>query len=86
MEGDADALLAGPGRPAGPVDVDVSLLRRVELNDEVDFRDVESPGDDVGGDEALEVAVPEALEGDFPLLLRDVAVQDLGYREPGSPA
>ena len=77
VDGDADAVLACARRAACPVDVGVAVFGHAELDDEVDLGDVEATGCDVGRDEALELAVAEALEGDLALFLDDVSVEHL---------
>jgi len=47
------------------------------LNYEVDVRNVETSGGDIGCTQDLELAFFEALHGDFSLVLSDVAMHDL---------
>lgn len=48
------------------------------LNHQVNFRNVQSTGCDIGGNEHLKGTLPEALQCSFTLLLRDVTVEGLG--------
>lgn len=48
------------------------------LDHQVNFRDVQSTGCDIGGNENLESPLPEALQGGFALFLRNVTMEGLG--------
>lgn len=48
------------------------------LNHQVNFRDVQSTGCDIGGNEYLKRALPEALQCSFTLFLRNVTMEALG--------
>jgi len=77
VEGEADSALARSASPARPVDIGVHFFGRFQLDDEVDFGDVEAASCHVCGNQALEFPLLEALEGDLSLFLGDVAVQHL---------
>ena len=77
VDRDADPVLPGSRRAPGPVDVGVHVLGHAQLHDQVHLRDVQAARGHVGRDEALELAVAEALEGDLALLLDDVSVEHL---------
>ncbi len=49
------------------------------MDNQVDFWDIKASCGDVGGYETFKFAFLEGLEGDLPLLLRDVSVEDLGF-------
>ena len=76
VEGDAGAAGSGSGSSATSVDVGFGLLGRLDLNNEIDIRDVKSARGNVGGDEDAEFALLEALHSDFSLVLSDVTVHD----------
>jgi hypothetical protein len=59
------------------MDISIGILRRTELDNEVDFRNVESPGSNVCGHQTFQVSFSEGLEGDFSLLLRNVSMEYL---------
>ena len=77
-ESDAGARLAGSTGSAGPVDVRVDVVRRRQLDDEVDEGDVESSGCHIGGNHALYLSLSEGLEDDLSLFLRDVSMEHIG--------
>ena len=76
---ESDALSRGTSSSSttGPVDVGLSLLGRLHLDDEVDVGDVKTSGGDVSGDKNLELALLESLHGDLSLVLSDVSMHDL---------
>ena len=76
VEGDAGATGSGSGSSATSMDVGLGLLRRLDLDNEIDIGDVESARGNVGGDEDAEFALLEALHSDFSLVLSDVTVHD----------
>lgn len=59
------------------MDVGLSVLWRLNLDNEVDTRDVQTTGSDVSGDEYAELFVLKSLESDFTLILCDVTMHDL---------
>ena len=61
------------------MDVRLCVLRRFELDDEVNIRNIKASGGHVGGNENLELAVSESLEGDLSLTLRNVSVENLDF-------
>lgn len=74
VESHADSTLAGATSSASTMDVGVDFFWGFQLQDEVDFGDIETSGCYVGGYEALELTLLETMEGNLPLLLGDVAV------------
>lgn len=56
------------------MDVSLGVLWWLNLNNEVDRRDVETAGSDIGSDKNGELLLFEALEGDLSLVLCDVTV------------
>lgn len=60
------------------MNIGLHVLGRLQLYNEVHLGNVEPSCCDVGCDEALEFALLKGFEGDFALLLGDVAVEDLG--------
>ena len=77
VEGDADAGLASSGSTTGAMDVRLSVLGWLNLDDQVDVGDVEAARSHVRGHQHLELALLEALDGDLTLTLDDVTVHDL---------
>lgn len=59
------------------MNVGLSLLGWLDLDDQVNVGDVETTGSYISGDEDSEFAFLEALHGDFTLVLGNVAVHDL---------
>jgi hypothetical protein len=76
VEGDAGAGLAGAGGTPRPVNVGLSVFGRLDLDDEINVRDVEASRCHIGSDKHLELALLEALDRDLALVLDDVAVHD----------
>ncbi|TYZ57671.1 hypothetical protein PybrP1_011176 [[Pythium] brassicae (nom. inval.)] len=76
---DGDAVLARAARAPDAVRVRLDLGRQVVVDYVRDVRDVESAASDVGRHEHVAVAVSEALEALFALVLRLAAVQ---HRDP----
>lgn len=79
VEGYADAFLSGAAGSSSSVNVGVDVLGRIALDNQVDLGKIQPSGGDVGGDQTFEFAALEAFEANRPLLLRDVAVQRLGF-------
>src|SRR3990172_1791901 len=73
-----DAGGAGACRAAGPVQVRLAVLGRVEVDDGGDAVDVDASRSHVGSDEGLDPAVLEPLEGPGPLRLAPPAVDGAG--------
>ena len=69
---------AGPRRPAGAVQVILVVVRRVEMDDELDVVDVDAAGGDVGGDQDPRMARRERVERALPLVLVQVPVDGDG--------
>ncbi len=81
---DHRARLAGPGGTAGPVQVVLGVLRRVDVHDQGDPVDVDAAGRHVGGDQHVDPALAELGQrpGAHPLGL--AAVQPTGaYADRG---
>ncbi len=57
--------------------VSIDFLRRFQLNNQVYLRNVKTPCSHVGCHQAFQFSLFEGLESDFPLLLRDVSMQNL---------
>jgi len=76
-EGDASSIPSSSGSSARSMDVRLSVLRRLELDDELNVGDVKTSGGNVCGDEDLDLVLFESLHGDFSLVLRDVAMHAL---------
>src|SRR6266851_2663951 len=77
-QGDDHAGGSGPGRATGAVQVVLVIVRRVEVNDELDVVHVDPAGGDVGGDEDPRATRGEAGQGPLPLVLVQVAVDRRG--------
>src|ERR1700742_3435115 len=63
---------AGPGRPARTVQVVLGVIRRIELDHQVDVVHVNAPGGDVRRDKDPGVPGGEAIQGPLPLTLAAV--------------
>ncbi len=61
-------------RPPDAMDIDLDVLRRVEVDDVCDVVNVDSSGGEVGGDEHGDLVIAEALHDLFAFLLDEVAV------------
>lgn len=59
------------------MNVSLCVLGRLDLDNQVDAGDIEAARCDVSGDEDTELFLLEALEGDFTLVLGNVAVHHL---------
>lgn len=75
IERQAHPTLARPARPPRPMNVRLDVLGRFELHNQVHLRDIEAPGGDVCGDDALYPALFEVAEDVLALFLGDVAVE-----------
>src|SRR5580704_14814990 len=75
---DDHAGLPGPGRAARAVQVVLVVVRRVELDHQVDVVHVDAPGRDVGGDQDAGMPGGERVQGPLPLALVAVAVDGRG--------
>lgn len=58
------------------MDVGFSVLWRLDLDHEIDTRDIQPTGSDISSHEYTEFFVFESLEGDFTLVLSDVSVHN----------
>ena len=67
-----------PGRSAGAVQVVLVVVRRVELNHQVDVVHMDAASGDVGGDQDPRVPGGERVQGPLPLVLVAVAVDSRG--------
>ena len=76
VERDAFAAASCTSRTAGPVNVGLSVLGRLNLHDEVYTWDVKATGGYISGHKHAELLLLEALEGHFTLVLCDIAVHD----------
>ena len=83
-ERDRVAGAAGAAGAADAVHVGLGVGGDVVVDDVADPLDVEAAGGDVGGDEDVELAVAQLVDGALALRLDDVAV-DRGGREPAGP-
>lgn len=77
VERDAHTTLTSSGGTTGAMDVRLSVLWWLDLNDEVDVGDVETASSNVRSDEHLELVFLEALDGDLTLTLHNITVHDL---------
>ena len=79
IESHTHPALPRPTRSARSVNVGVDLFWRLQLDDQIDFRDVQASGGDVGGHQAFQFALLKGLECDLPLFLGNVAVEHLRF-------
>lgn len=56
------------------MNIGLNLLWGLDLDDQVNIRDVESTGGDISGDQHLEFSFLKSLHRDFTLVLNDVTV------------
>ena len=61
------------------MNVGVNFFGRLQLHNEINFRDVQTSSCHVSGHQAFQVASFKRLERDLSLLLRNVAVQYLSF-------
>mmetsp|Transcript_11572 Transcript_11572/g.25334 ORF Transcript_11572/g.25334 Transcript_11572/m.25334 type:complete len:412 (+) Transcript_11572:401-1636(+) len=80
------ALASGAAGASGAVDVAVRVAGGLVLDDQVHVGDVDPPGGHVGGDQDVEGADAEGVEGGVALFLSDVAVEGLGGEALEDPA
>ncbi len=76
-QGDRLARLAGATSTADAVNVSLGAFRNVVVDDVGDVRDVETAGRDIGRDQDIGLATPEAAHHAVTLGLREVAVERL---------
>ena len=76
-EVDGESYLSEPAAAADPMQVDAALRGEVEVYNNVDRLHVDSPGDEVGADEVLELALAEAFEDVDALVAAHVGVEAL---------
>lgn len=76
-EVDGQSDLPVPAAAADAVQVDVGLVGEVEVDDHVDGLHVDAAGDEVGGDQSLELALAEAFEHPYALISLHVGVEVL---------
>ena len=77
-EGDHQALFAGASGPAGTVNVRLGVFGRIEVNDDIDTLDIESPGGHVCRNQHLAVSFRECRQHAFPLPLGEIPVNRPG--------
>ena len=75
-DGEGIAFAFGAAGTADAVDVVFGVFGDRVIDDVADAGDVEAAGGEVGGDDDVELAVPEACEGEAAVFLGDVAVHD----------
>ena len=81
--------VAGAACTAGAADavhVGLGVVRDVVVDHVADALDVQAAGGDVGGDQDVDLAVLQRLDGALTLLLRDVAVDGGGLEAAGLAA
>lgn len=75
-DGEGVAFAFGAAGAADTVDVVFRVFGDGVIDDVADAGDVEATGGEIGGDDDVEFAVPEACEGEAAVFLGDVAVHD----------
>lgn len=83
-ESQRDTGLAGAAGAADAVDIIIIRLGRGVVDDMGNVRDVDTAGGDVCGDQDVELAVFELLEGALSLALRFTAVDGVDFEAAGS--
>ena len=76
---ETDSTFASPTCPSWSVDVGIDFFGGFELNNEIDFGDIEASCCNIGGNQAFEISCLEALEGNFSLLLRNISMKHLSF-------
>ena len=77
VESDAGTAGTGTSRTTTSMDVGLCLFGWLNLDYQVDIRDVKTTGRDVSCDQDSELAFLEALHRDFTLILCDITMHDL---------
>lgn len=76
-EGDTGTCFASSGGSSGSMDIGLSILWRLNLNDEINIGDIETSGSNVSGYQNLELLLLESFEGNLSLLLCDITMHNL---------
>ena len=85
-ECERDPFSAHPSGPAHSVDVVIAKLRRVEIDDVRNTRDINSSSDDVGSDQKTQFSFAETTHHSVPSTLREVPVNAIRSGGPfGQP-
>ena len=79
---DADTLAAGPAGAAGAMLHDLSVIRKIGVNDEIEVRQIDAAGRHVGGDADASASVAQGLQRLGAFVLRQFARE----RDHGEPA
>jgi hypothetical protein len=77
VEGDTGTSPTGSGSTTCSMDVGLSILRRLHLDDQVNVGDVESSRGHIGGNQNAELVFLESLQSDFSLVLSNISVHNL---------
>lgn len=77
VESDTSTAGAGSRRTATPMDVRLSLLGWLQLDDQIDVRDIKTSRGNVSGDENAELALLKSLHRDLSLILSNVSMHYL---------
>ena len=77
VEGDASTTGTSSSCTTTSMDVGLSFLGRLDLDDQVNVGDVKSARSDIGSDKDSELAFFKALHRDFTLVLSDITMHDL---------
>ena len=59
------------------MNVGLCVCRGLDLDNQIDIRDIETSGGNIGSDQDIELALLESLESYLSLVLPDIAVHDL---------
>ena len=59
------------------MDVGLSICRGLDLDNQIDIRDIETSGGNIGSDQDIELALLESLESYLTLVLPNVTMHDL---------
>jgi hypothetical protein len=74
IESDADTVLACSGSSSTSVDVALCVLRRLDLDHDLNIRDVKASRCDIGSNEDSQLSILELPQSDLSLVLTYVAV------------
>ena len=75
-EGDAGTGFASSGSSSCPMDVGLSIFWWLDLNDQIDIRNIKTSWGNVSSHQDTELLLFESFKSDLSLILRDISVHD----------
>lgn len=61
------------------VNISINFFWGLKLNNKINFRNIKTSGCDISGNKTFKFTLFKCLEGNLPLLLRDISVKNLGF-------